>query len=178
VFGAMITGIWKENRMSETIADRYRRWFDYERDAHTKVIRSMETVPSDRRSLPEFRRAVAILAHVVAARKMWLGRLGVIAHAQGPLFPEDPDLARVLDELHAVENTWADYLRSLFDEDLARNFEYQSLDAGRIRNRIEDILAQLFGHSWYHRGQIAMLVRAAGGEPAVTDFIYWCREPS
>jgi uncharacterized damage-inducible protein DinB len=41
---------------------------------------------------------------------------------------------------------------------------------------VEDILAQLFGHSSYHRGQIAMLVRAAGGEPAVTDLIYWCRE--
>ena len=41
---------------------------------------------------------------------------------------------------------------------------------------IEDILAQLFGHSWYHRGQIALLVRAAGGEPAVTDLIYWSRE--
>jgi uncharacterized damage-inducible protein DinB len=40
---------------------------------------------------------------------------------------------------------------------------------------LADILAQLFGHSWYHRGQIAMLVRAAGGEPAVTDRIDWCR---
>ena len=35
---------------------------------------------------------------------------------------------------------------------------------------------KLFGHSWFHRGQIAMLVRAAGGEPAVTDLIYGCRE--
>ena len=58
-----------------------------------------------------------------------------------------------------------------------RELEYQSLDAGRFRNRIEDILTQLFGHSWYHRGQIAMLIRAAGGEPAVTDLIFWCREP-
>jgi uncharacterized damage-inducible protein DinB len=41
---------------------------------------------------------------------------------------------------------------------------------------VEDILAQLFGHSWYHRGQIAMLVRTAGDEPAVTDLIYWCRK--
>jgi uncharacterized damage-inducible protein DinB len=55
--------------------------------------------------------------------------------------------------------------------------EYQSLDSGRFRNRVEEVLTQLFGHSWYHRGQIAMLVRAAGGEPAVTDFIFWCREP-
>ena len=56
-------------------------------------------------------------------------------------------------------------------------FEYQSLDAGRFRNRIEDILAQLYGHSWYHRGQIACWSAPAGGEPAVTDFVYWCREP-
>ena len=58
-----------------------------------------------------------------------------------------------------------------------RVFEYQSLDAGRFCNCIEDILAQLFGHSSYHRGQIATLVCAAGGEPAITDLIYWCREP-
>jgi DinB family len=37
---------------------------------------------------------------------------------------------------------------------------------------------QLFGHSSYHRGQIATLVRTAGGEPAATDYIYWCREPA
>ena len=31
-------------------------------------------------------------------------------------------------------------------------------------------------HSWYHRGQIATLVRALGAEPAVTDFVFWSRE--
>jgi len=41
---------------------------------------------------------------------------------------------------------------------------------------VEDILAQLFGHSWYHRGQIALLVRSIGAEPAATDFVYWTRE--
>jgi uncharacterized damage-inducible protein DinB len=50
-------------------------------------------------------------------------------------------------------------------------------DAGRFRNPVEEILTQLFGHSWYHRGQIAVLVRAAGGTPAITDLIYWCRQP-
>ena len=69
------------------------------------------------------------------------------------------------------------YLSKITDDEIGRTFEYLSLDAGRFRNRIEDILTQLFGHSWYHRGQIAMLVRAAGGEPAITDLVYWCREP-
>ena len=76
-----------------------------------------------------------------------------------------------------MQAAWADYLARLEDTELGRVVEYQSYDAGRFRNRVEDILTQLFGHSWYHRGQIAMLVRAAGGEPAVTDLVYWCREP-
>jgi uncharacterized damage-inducible protein DinB len=163
--------------MSQDMISRYRRWFEYEQNAHAKVVESLETVPADRRSGPEFRRAVAILSHVIAARRMWLGRLGVIPISPTPLFPEGAELGKVADELRSVEARWTEYFGRLTDEDLGRVFEYQSLDAGRFRNRIEDILAQLFGHSSYHRGQIAMLVRAAGGEPAVTDLIYWCREP-
>jgi uncharacterized damage-inducible protein DinB len=162
--------------MSRDKLEQYRRWFDYERDAHDKVIRSLESVPEEHRSAPEFHRAVALLAHLAAARRTWLGRLGVIPTAKGSLFPPEADLAQVVGELKAVEGLWAKYLEHLQGEELGRTFEYQSLDAGRFRNQVEDVFAQLFGHSSYHRGQIAMLVRAAGGEPAVTDLIYWCRE--
>jgi uncharacterized damage-inducible protein DinB len=163
--------------MAEELIARYRLWFDYEQDAHSKVFAALDTVPADRRAAPEFRKAVSLLAHIVAARRLWLGRLGVISPTAGPLFPDDPDLSSVAAEWQAVQEMWARYLAGLSDADLGRVFEYQSLDAGRFRNRIEDILAQLYGHSWYHRGQIAMLVRAAGGVPAITDLIYWCREP-
>lgn len=163
--------------MSSEVIDRYRRWFEYECDAHAKVLASFDTVPPERRDAPEFRRATALLAHVVAARRMWLWRLGVIPAAPTALFPDDPDVGRVAAEWREVQGLWADYLADADAAAVGREFEYQSLDAGRFRNRVEDILAQLFGHSWYHRGQIAMLVRAAGGQPAVTDLIYWCREP-
>jgi uncharacterized damage-inducible protein DinB len=163
--------------MASTQVDQYRRWFEYEKDAHAKVVRSLETVPAERRTESEFRRAVTLLGHLAAARRVWLCRLGVISEMPVSFFPEDVDLAATVAELHAIQGHWDAYLARLTDEELARTFEYKSLDAGRFRNRIEDILAQLFGHSSYHRGQIAMLVRAAGGEPAITDLIYWCREP-
>jgi uncharacterized damage-inducible protein DinB len=163
--------------MSDPNVVRYRRWFEYERDAHAKVIASLGTVPADRRAGPEFRKAVSLLGHIVAARRVWLGRLGAAPPAAGPLFPDDPDLDRVAADWAALATAWADYLGGLSDPDLERVFEYQSLDAGRFRNRVDDIFAQLFGHSWYHRGQIAVLVRAAGGQPAITDLVYWCREP-
>ena len=162
--------------MARELAGRFQWWFEYERDAHAKVLRSLESVPVGRRLSPEFQRAVATLAHVAAARRVWLVRLGVLPGPQGTLSPEKLTLAEAADLLQSVHGPWADYLARVTDEELGRMIDYQSLDAGRFRSRIEDVLAQLFGHSWYHRGQIAMLVRAAGGEPAVTDLIYWCRE--
>lgn len=111
------------------------------------------------------------------ARRVWLERLGVIAANAGTMFPGKADLVTVVADLAEVQNLWSEHLAGLSDRDLDRLIEYQSLDAGRYRNRLDEILTQLFGHSWYHRGQIASLVRAAGGEPAATDYIYWCRQP-
>jgi uncharacterized damage-inducible protein DinB len=163
--------------MATDVIARYRRWFEYEQDAHAKVLASFDSVPTERRETQEFRKAVALFAHIVAARRMWLARLGVIPTAPGSLFPDDPQLAQVANTWREVQESWRAFLAGADDAALAREFEYQSLDAGRFRNRVEDILAQLFGHSSYHRGQIAMLIRAAGGEPAITDLIFWCREP-
>jgi uncharacterized damage-inducible protein DinB len=163
--------------MSQIFTVRYRRWFAYEKDSHAKVLASLESVPVAGRSTPAFARAVTLLAHVVAARQMWLFRFGVAREAPQEFFPEGVSLPDLATRLSATEAAWDDYLSRLDDLAMARTFEYRSLDAGWFRSTIEDILTQLFGHSWYHRGQIASLVRAAGGQPAVTDFVYWTREP-
>jgi uncharacterized damage-inducible protein DinB len=159
------------------LVDRFRRWFEYEHDAHTKVLASFDTVSLDKRDLPEFRKAVSLLAHIVEGRRVWLGRMGVIHLTTDPLFPDESDVSHVAAEWRTVHELWARFLASADEKELARVFEYQSYDAGRFRNSVEEILTQMFGHSWYHRGQIAMLVRAAGGRPAATDFVYWCRQP-
>ena len=65
--------------MSRVLAGRFERWFEHEREAHAKVLRSLESVPAERRSGPEFEKAVAILAHVAAARRVWLVRLGILS---------------------------------------------------------------------------------------------------
>jgi uncharacterized damage-inducible protein DinB len=167
----------ERGKMANSLIDRFRHWFDYERDAHAKVLASLESVPEDRRTDSEFRRALAIFAHVIVARRAWLGRLGATAPFVGQMFPADVDLNQLKDDWREAERLWTDAYASLDDAALARVVEYQSFDGNRFRNTVEEILAQLFGHSWYHRGQIAMLVRASGGQPAATDLIYWCREP-
>jgi uncharacterized damage-inducible protein DinB len=159
------------------MADRFRKWFEYEKDAHGKVVRSLESVPEDRRQAPEFQKAMTILAHIAMARRVWLGRIGAAPLPTGPIFPEGVSLSQVKDDLAAVHELWSSYLKRASDLELAQDLVYKSLDSGHFHNSIEDILTQLFTHSAYHRGQIASLVRAAGGEPARTDYIYWLRQP-
>lgn len=162
-----------------SLIERFRRWFEYEVDVHDKVVLSLRTVPDDKRNEASYQKAVDLLAHIAAARLLWLYRFGAID--SGPdraeeLFPRGAGLDEVEGRLKAMHATWMDYLRSLDDEALARSFDYRAIEGQRFRNTIEEILTQLFGHSWYHRGQIASIVRSLGGEPAVTDFVYWSRE--
>jgi uncharacterized damage-inducible protein DinB len=162
--------------MSTKNVDRYRRWFDYEIDAHAKVLASFDATPEDKRATPNYLKAIELFAHMMLARRLWLYRFGVLAEGPRDFFPQNVALDTVkamAEEMHAA---WSAYFERLDEAELARVFEYRSLEGSRFRNRIEDILTQLFGHSWYHRGQIALLLRQAGGEPAVTDFVFWSRE--
>jgi uncharacterized damage-inducible protein DinB len=161
--------------MSENMIERYRRWFDYEKDSHAKTIASLHAVPDEMRNAEAFRRAVYLMGHIVAARRMWLFRLGVTGQ-NAELFPPDVTLEQVTDQISEMETLWSAYLIGVDDFDLEQVFEYQSYEGPRFRNTIEEILTQLFGHSWYHRGQIAQLVRSMGMEPAVTDFVFWTRK--
>ncbi|HEX3280573.1 MAG TPA: DinB family protein [Pyrinomonadaceae bacterium] len=162
--------------MSKNLSDHYRRWFDYERDSHARTIASLQAVPSELRDGEAFRKAVYLMGHIIAARRMWLFRLGV-AEQNAELFPQNVTLEQLGAQLSEMEQLWTKYLLGIDDVELERVFEYQSYEGPRFRNTVEEILTQLFGHSWYHRGQIAQLIRSIGAEPAVTDFIFWAREP-
>jgi uncharacterized damage-inducible protein DinB len=164
--------------MTRTRTEEYRRWFEYERDSHAQVLAGLNAVPIERRSAPEFRKATMLLAHILEARRLWLFRMGAARVGPGlsDLFPEDTDLAGLAGRLDAMHSAWARHLADLDDAAIARPFEYRSFEGQPFRNTVEDILTQLYGHSLYHRGQIALLLRAMGAEPASTDFLFWTRE--
>ena len=114
------------------------------------------------------------MAHLVAARRRWLHRLGHWPDAPG-LFPEGtalPDLSPLVADTEAA---WVAYLSRLDDSELARELEWETNDGHRYRWDVEGILTQVFGHAWYHRGQIAQLVAELGGKAVDTDYIFWCK---
>lgn len=156
-----------------TLADRFRRWYEHERDCNAKSLEMLASVPAERHSTPEFQKVVDRMAHLVTARRRWLHRLGHLPEAPA-LFPQGTRLA----DLHAMvadtEAAWTAYLGQLDDAELARTLEWQVTDGRRFRWDVEGILTQVSGHAWYHRGQIAQLVALLGGKAVDTDYILWC----
>jgi len=157
-----------------TLADRFRHWYEYERDCNAKSLAMLDSVPAERRAAPEFQKAVDRMAHLLAARRWWLNHLG-----HGPetsdLFPQGTPLADLPGLVAATEASWVEYLRGLDDSELAREFEWQLANGKRYRWNVEGLLTQVFGHAWYHRGQLAQLVVAVGGRAVDTDYIFWSK---
>jgi uncharacterized damage-inducible protein DinB len=155
-----------------SFADRLRRWYDYERDCNARSLEMLASVPSERRGDPQFQKAVDRLAHLVAARRRWLSRLGRLDESP-KLFPQGAALADLPALLANTEAAWVAYLAPLDDDALARTIEWQGPEGGNYSWELSEILTQMFGHAWYHRGQIAQLVAALGGATVDTDYIYW-----
>jgi uncharacterized damage-inducible protein DinB len=120
---------------------------------------------------------VRLLAHLVAAERVWLLRLrGEDSGAQA-IWPEWS-----MEEVNAVGaanvGDFGRLLAGLSDADLAREVAYANSRGDAFRTSAGDILTHVALHGAYHRGQIAAAVRAAGGEPVNTDFINWVRQGS
>jgi len=156
------------------LVDRFRRWYEYERDCNAKCLTMLSSVPAERRGTPEFARALGRMGHLVAARLRWLARLG---HFTNP--PSEPFPSYTLEELPGkvaeTEAAWTRYLAALDDAELNREFEWSWPDGKRFRWNVEGVLTQTFGHAWYHRGQIAQLVAQLGGQAVDTDYIFWSK---
>lgn len=158
----------------KSLADRFRRWYEYERDCNAKSLAMLASVPVERRDTAEFQKAVGRMAHLVAARQRWLQRLGHWPEAPS-LFPEVTALMDLSALVADTEAAWVAYLSRLDEAELAREFEWEVADGRRYRWDVEGVLTQMFGHAWYHRGQIAQLVAGLGGKAVDTDYIFWCK---
>src|SRR5262245_9000205 len=106
-----------------SLSDRFRLWYEYERDCNAKSLEMLASVPAEQRSAPEFQKALDRMAHLVAARRRWLHRLGHLPEAPG-LFPRETKLAELPALVHTTEAAWVAYLSRLDDRDLSRVLEW------------------------------------------------------
>ena len=143
--------------------DDARRLFRYDHWANGEVVRALRAA---REPPPQ---AVRRLAHIAAAEQRWLDRL----RRQPRRLPVWPELSleRSAALLEEMAWEWAGYLGELTAARLGERVEYTNSKGEPWVNAVADVLHHVVMHSAYHRGQIAGDLRAAGHEPAYTDYI-------
>ncbi len=156
----------------KTFPDRFRLWFEHECDCNAKTLEMLESVPEANRSTPEFRKALDRMGHIVAARRRWLFRLAGSPDVDS-IFPHVAGIESLVSDAAEMERLWVEYLDELDDTELQRELEWVAINGNRYRWNVEGALTQMYGHAFYHRGQIAQTVANLGGKAIDTDFIYW-----
>jgi uncharacterized damage-inducible protein DinB len=149
------------------LTDHLHRQFAYDEWANQEVLAALRTNSADDRSL-------RLMAHIVAAERLWLERLQQRPQSMR-VWPE-PDLALCEAEAAEMSRLWVEYLDSSAAADLSQTVSYKNSKGEPWSNTILDILTHVVMHSAYHRGQIASHMREYGQTPAYTDFIHGVRQ--
>ena len=151
-----------------SLLDHHTRMFAYDRWANAEVIAAL------RNSDPPPPRSLRFMAHLLAAERLWLGRL-----QRDPtpvaVWP-DLTLAQCEARQDEMARLWPEYLGALRESSLGERVEYVNSKGEPWRSAVGDILTHVVTHSAYHRGQIATDMRAAGATPPYTDFIHAVRK--
>lgn len=132
-------------------------------------------------------KGVGLVGHVIGAEACWIQRM---CQEGGSGESEAAWLERMgkqgafdwpegAVDLAVVRRTWKEDAPALWSEFLAdkrradpnRTFSYVNFLSQSYSAKVQDALIQLMLHGAYHRGQVGAAVRAAGGEPAVVDYM-------
>jgi len=158
-----------------------RQLFDYNAWANQRALDSaaqladQEFVKPRGSSFPSLRDT---LVHISAAEWIWLERF----HGNSPSGLPDPaevqTVAALREHWEPIASRLLDFVRGLKQSDLDGVFKYQTINFGMYENPLWQSLQHLANHGSYHRGQVATLVRQAGGKPNLTDLMHFYRERS
>ena len=118
-------------------------------------------------------RAVGLYGHILAAELVWLERIGGVP-ANVPVWPE-VDLGMCQSMAHRARDGYGAFVAALSLDRMEQVIHYTTTTGQSFETRLDDILLHVALHGPYHRGQIAMLLRDAGGNPAPTDYIVFLR---
>ncbi len=153
----------------ETI-ETLRRLYDYNSWANHRLINALKE-PANQSA-----KALRALTHLIFAEQEWLLRLSAQKDSTGVNFWAELTLAEceALNEQNQL--AFANLFGKLDELQLDSFAVYKNSKGNEFHTAFRDVLTQVALHSTYHRGQVAMAIRAEGGAPPTTDFIIYQRE--
>lgn len=142
--------------------------FEYDKWANLKIAEAFK-----QSSKPPVK-CKTLFHHIAATTDLWFNRVSPGKRLFESLFEETVPETTVELMLKAIDK-WIDFLKK-DDVDLQTVTKYTNTKGNNYENKLVDILTHLISHNHYHRGQINILLRENGIEPAKTDYIFYMRD--
>ncbi|MDT0643188.1 DinB family protein [Zunongwangia sp. F363] len=115
----------------------------------------------------------SIFGHVLQAHQIWNERInGIFPKKIDPWKNIEPGDWEVINEKNFQIS-----LEIINGKDMQTRINYSNSKGEMFENTVEEILFHILNHSAYHRGQLALLIRALEKEPPYTDYIGFKRTP-
>jgi uncharacterized damage-inducible protein DinB len=154
--------------------------YEYDRWANGRVFLAVATVSTEQftRDLGgSFHSLRDTLAHLISGEWIWLTYWKAPSH-DGVFFSDlkarreaifdplqYPDVAALQVKWAEIETAMNNFVVELTDELLER-----MVPARGTQIKLVHLMQHVANHSTYHRGQVALMMRQIGAEPATTDF--------
>ncbi|MCA0366158.1 MAG: damage-inducible protein DinB [Bacteroidetes bacterium] len=111
-----------------------------------------------------------IFSHVLDAHHIWNNRLNHTIPDLGVWEIIEPEnMSKLIEENHLNS---LNYIQKC---DLNEKISYKTSKGIPMYSKVEDILFHMVNHATHHRGQVLSEIRRLGGEPPVTDYIFYKR---
>lgn len=116
-----------------------------------------------------------VIGHYHAVDRIFQAHLQGVAHGfTGTRLPETATFAQLRDEVARVDRWFVDYARSIDRDALAERLSVRFTDGAIKTLTRADVLHYIAQHGTYHRGNVGVLMRMLGLEPApdrVIDYL-------
>lgn len=159
---------------TQTLRDYFLTLLTAETQANERTLDSLATVPAIQQTSESYQRALGVIAHVMIAKRVWMLRVRGEAWKVDDWFPA-ASIEQTGKEAAESDAAWRSYLTELPDGGFDRAVTYRMSDGTEAESKIADVIAHVFNHATYHRGQIARIVHQLGGTRAATDLIIFTR---
>lgn len=158
-----------------TMLQHFLSLLEYNYWANTRTLQSILRIEQDGNTPPQ--KTVELFSHILNAEIVWVSRI-----KSEQTIP--PWRVIALDEMASIIEAnyviYKDFIHLLFAENSTKTIhttlDYTDTKGNDWSLSYGDIITHVFNHATYHRGQIAMIVRAEGFEPNSTDFMMQARK--
>src|SRR5215213_3312325 len=142
--------------------ETFNRLFSYNEWANRRTFDSLDATADQNP------KAVRALAHLLFAEKAWLARIRGNVDSTGADFWQRASIEECRQHFDEVRQALRELMSELTEDELDSKATYRNSKGVEYQTSYRDIFRHVLMHSTYHRGQVAMAVRADGGEPAYT----------